>query len=105
MQEHNLFRKLEYFHEGGSEKHPRDISGILALSPDQIDFNELNKKLNIACLKKSGHPQKILNHRNTSPAPVSDLLCLVKLFAQDEPAQLNTFIENQRSEFNRGTPG
>jgi hypothetical protein len=32
-----VLSKLEFFREGGSEKHLRDIRGILAVSGDQID--------------------------------------------------------------------
>lgn len=43
--EYVILRKLEYYHEGQSEKHLRDISGILAISPDQINFNVLEEKI------------------------------------------------------------
>ncbi|MHA1370719.1 MAG: hypothetical protein ACTSRA_13545 [Promethearchaeota archaeon] len=43
--EYVILRKLEYFHEGGSEKHVKDIDGILELSGDQIDFKVLMDKL------------------------------------------------------------
>ena len=36
-----FIRKLEYFREGGSEKHLRDIRGILSVSGDQINAAEL----------------------------------------------------------------
>ncbi len=36
--EYVILRKLEYFREGESEKHLRDISSILAYSSDEIDF-------------------------------------------------------------------
>jgi hypothetical protein len=32
-----ILRKLEYFREGGSEKHLRDIRGMLEVSGAQID--------------------------------------------------------------------
>jgi len=32
-----IVKKLEYYHEGGSEKHLRDISGVLRISGEQID--------------------------------------------------------------------
>jgi hypothetical protein len=35
--EYVIVRKLEYFREGGSEKHLRDIRGMLAVSGDAID--------------------------------------------------------------------
>ncbi len=43
--EYVIIRKLEYYQEGGSEKHLRDISGILSLSSDQIDFEQLYEKI------------------------------------------------------------
>jgi hypothetical protein len=35
--EYVILRKLEYFREGGSEKHLRDIRGMLEVSASQID--------------------------------------------------------------------
>ena len=35
--EYVILRKLEYFREGKSEKHVRDIRGMLEVSPTQID--------------------------------------------------------------------
>jgi hypothetical protein len=35
--EYVILRKLEYFREGGSEKHLRDIRGMLEVSGAQID--------------------------------------------------------------------
>ena len=32
-----ILKKLQYFAEGGSEKHLRDIAGILRISPDEVD--------------------------------------------------------------------
>lgn len=32
-----ILSKMEYYREGGSEKHLRDITGILKISPDQVD--------------------------------------------------------------------
>jgi hypothetical protein len=39
--EYVIVRKLEYFREGGSDKHLRDIRSMLAVSGDQIDHTEL----------------------------------------------------------------
>ena len=39
--EYVIVRKLEYFKEGGSEKHIRDIRGMLDVSDDSIDGAEL----------------------------------------------------------------
>jgi len=33
-----ILKKMEYFAEGGSEKHLRDISGMIKISADMIDF-------------------------------------------------------------------
>jgi hypothetical protein len=35
--EYVILRKLEYFREGGSEKHLRDIRAMLAISGEQLD--------------------------------------------------------------------
>jgi len=35
--EYVIIRKLEYYREGGSEKHLRDIRAMLAISPEEID--------------------------------------------------------------------
>jgi hypothetical protein len=35
--EYVIVRKLEYYREGGSEKHLRDIRSMLAVSGDQFD--------------------------------------------------------------------
>jgi hypothetical protein len=43
--EYVIIRKLEYYREGGSEKHLRDISGILSLSSDRIVFEHLLEKI------------------------------------------------------------
>ncbi|MCX5746765.1 MAG: hypothetical protein NT062_30185, partial [Proteobacteria bacterium] len=39
--EYVIVRKLEYYREGGSEKHLRDIRGMLAMSGDAIDHGHL----------------------------------------------------------------
>jgi len=39
--EYVIIRKLEYYREGGSEKHLRDIAGILTVSSEQIKFDTL----------------------------------------------------------------
>jgi hypothetical protein len=41
--EYVIVRKLEYFREGGSDKHLRDIRGILNVSGDQITQSDLNE--------------------------------------------------------------
>jgi hypothetical protein len=41
--EYVIVRKLEYFQEGGSEKHIRDIRSILRVSRDLLDCHELER--------------------------------------------------------------
>lgn len=41
--EYVIVRKLEYFREGGAEKHLRDIRGILAVSGEQLDRATLDE--------------------------------------------------------------
>ena len=41
--EYVIVRKLEYFREGGSEKHLRDIRGIMSASGDTIDQSTLRE--------------------------------------------------------------
>ena len=50
--EYVILRKLEYYHEGESEKHLRDISGILAFSSDEIDFKMLEAQINKRTIEK-----------------------------------------------------
>jgi hypothetical protein len=40
--EYVIVRKLEFYREGGSEKHLRDIRSMLAVSGEQLDRAELN---------------------------------------------------------------
>ena len=35
---------MEFYREGGSEKHIRDIEGILAASRDLIDLDEISRR-------------------------------------------------------------
>jgi hypothetical protein len=42
--EYVILRKLEYYREGGSEKHLRDIEGILAMSADSVNTDEIEKR-------------------------------------------------------------
>ena len=39
--EDTILKKLEYYREGGSEKHVRDIKGVLMIQGDAIDFDYL----------------------------------------------------------------
>ena len=41
--EYVIIRKLQYYEEGGSEKHLRDIRRMLELSSDVIDMDQLNQ--------------------------------------------------------------
>jgi len=41
--EYVIVRKLEYYREGGSQKHLRDIRSMLAVSGDQLDQAELDQ--------------------------------------------------------------
>ncbi len=49
--EYVILKKLEYYREGESEKHLRDIAGILALSKELISFDFLNSKIDEKKLK------------------------------------------------------
>jgi hypothetical protein len=44
--EYVIVRKLEFFREGGSEKHIRDIRSMLAVSGEQIDQSALREWIN-----------------------------------------------------------
>ena len=50
--EYDILRKLEYYRKGKSEKHLRDIAGMLALISDQIDFTALNERIDHMLLGK-----------------------------------------------------
>ena len=39
--EYVILRKLEYYREGGSSKHLSDIAGMLAVSSESIDFDQI----------------------------------------------------------------
>lgn len=41
--ENVMLKKLQYFKEGGSEKHLRDIAGVMNIQGDKIDQDYLNK--------------------------------------------------------------
>lgn len=38
-----ILKKLQYFQEGGSEKHLRDITGVLRVQGDRIDYDRLRE--------------------------------------------------------------
>jgi hypothetical protein len=50
--EYVILRKLEYYREGESEKHLRDISSILAVSLNEIDFKLLEEQIDLRMLAK-----------------------------------------------------
>jgi len=58
--EYVIVRKLEYYREGKSEKHLRDVASILAISPDQIDFDQLQGKIDAYGLEKEWTEAKSL---------------------------------------------
>ena len=43
--EYVILRKLEYYREGGSEKHLTDIANMLEISSEDINFEELQNKI------------------------------------------------------------
>ena len=51
--EYVILRKLEYFREGGSEKHLRDIRGMLDVSGDLIQWPELRERIRGSQLAKA----------------------------------------------------
>lgn len=65
--EYVIVRKLEYYREGGSEKHLRDIRSMLAVSGDQLDRSALNDwvqrrglqaEWRLACDDRGGKPRE-----------------------------------------------
>jgi hypothetical protein len=50
--EYVIVRKLEFYREGGSEKHLRDIRSMLAVSGDQINRKELDEWIRARGLAK-----------------------------------------------------
>jgi len=50
--EYVILRKLEYYREGKSEKHLRDIATILSTSSEKIDDVQLQDKIKILGLEK-----------------------------------------------------
>ncbi len=49
--EYVIVRKLEYYREGGSDKHLRDIRSMLAVSGDQINRAELDERIRVRGLE------------------------------------------------------
>jgi predicted nucleotidyltransferase len=50
--EYVIIRKLQYYREGSSEKHLKDIAGMVALSSDQIDYPLLEEMVGRYSLEK-----------------------------------------------------
>jgi hypothetical protein len=38
-----IIMKMEYYRQGGSEKHPRDIAGVLKTSGEKIDMAYISR--------------------------------------------------------------
>ncbi len=53
--EYVITLKLEYYREGGSDKHLRDIRAILEISPEEIDMTMLEKFIIDRSLEKEWH--------------------------------------------------
>lgn len=53
--EYVITRKLEFFREGGSDKHVRDVQSMWAVSRDDIDIDTLSEFLNERGLIKIWH--------------------------------------------------
>ena len=65
--EYVILRKLEYYREAGSEKHLRDIAGMVKIASDQINFQELTTKIKqYALLKQWKKAQEIMEKENSS---------------------------------------
>jgi hypothetical protein len=52
--EYVILRKLEFFREGGSEKHLNDITSMIEVSSEQINSRNFKAKSKIMPWKKSG---------------------------------------------------
>ena len=61
--EYVILRKLEYYGEGGSEKHLQDITGMIVASGDQIDWPFLIEKIKQYKLKEQANRIKTLNEK------------------------------------------
>jgi len=61
--EYVILRKLEYYREGGSEKHLQDIAGMIEASGDQIDWPFLTEKIKQYKLKEQAGRIKTLNEK------------------------------------------
>jgi hypothetical protein len=60
--EYVIVRKLQYYREGGSEKHLTDIANMVEISSSQIDFEQLRIRIKDHALEKEWQKaQKIIN--------------------------------------------
>ena len=59
--EYVILRKLEYYREGESEKHLRDIASILAFSPEEIDLDLLKARIKERTLEEEWRAAKKFN--------------------------------------------
>ena len=50
--EYVILRKLTYYQEGGSEKHLRDIQGILEVSGETLDLPEIERRASLLGVQK-----------------------------------------------------
>jgi hypothetical protein len=55
-----IIKKLEYFRQGGSEKHLRDIAGVLKTQCERIDFNYIQAWVERLGLQSQWHQAKNL---------------------------------------------
>jgi hypothetical protein len=63
--EYVILRKLEYYREGKSEKHLRDIASMIEISSDRIDFVELENTIKGYGLEEEwAKAQKMVNSSN-----------------------------------------
>ncbi len=65
--EYVIVRKLEYYREGGSEKHLKDIAGMLMVSGEDIDFNQLQEKISLLGLEKEWAKAQIIVEQIAEP--------------------------------------
>ncbi len=62
--EYVLLRKLEYYRDGGSEKHLKDIEGMVEVSRDHIDWQCLAEKIKQYKLTEQADRINLLNKKN-----------------------------------------
>ncbi len=63
--EYVILRKLEYYREGGSEKHLTDIANMVEISSEHIDFGQLQNRIKDYALEKEWQKiQKPINRRD-----------------------------------------